>query len=193
MPNLFSQILETLNQYANLILVAITAVYAYMTFETVKIMRRQVTANIRISKVHIRVSAVVKRDGLKICAFKDLIKRPFGSLKEVVFVFKIFADFTNISSGSGAIDQPRLVIKFAGTEFHLDIHPTSERIGAGRRTIMFAGGAFEKIDLEYFSAYNEKFISELKKRSDKIEYYLRYRDNLGKKHMVQIDEVDGLK
>lgn len=193
MANTINEILEILNQYANLILVAITAAYAYMTYESVKIMRRQVTANIRVSKVHIRVSAVVKKDGLKISEFKDLIKRPFGSLKEVVFVFKVFADFINVSSGSGAIDQPKLIIKFAGADFNLEVRPTSERIGGGRRTNLFTGGAFEKIDQEYFVSYNEKLIAELKKHSDKIEYYLRYRDNFGKKHSVRIDEVEGLK
>jgi hypothetical protein len=188
-----NKILNSLNQYANLILVLITAVYAYMTFETVKIMRRQVTANIRISKVHIRVAAEGKKDSLKIMALKDLAKRPFGSLKEVVFVFKVFVDFMNISSGAGAIDQPKLVIRFAGSDFNHDIRPTSERIGEGRRTIQFSGGAFEKMDLEYFISYNEKFISELKKHWDKIEYFVRYKDNLGKKHLVRIDEIDGLK
>lgn len=193
MMKTIDEILEILNQYANLILVAVTIVYAFMTYETVKIMRRQVTANIRIAKVHVRVSAVVKKNDLKISALKDLIKRPFGSLKEAVFVFKVFTDFINVSSGSGAIDQPKLVIKFSGSDFNLEVRPTSERIGEGRRTITFSGGAFEKMDLEYFVAYSEKFISELKKRSDKIEYYLRYRDNSGKKHLVRIDEVEGLK
>lgn len=193
MMKTINEILEVLNRYANLILVIITAVYAYATFETVKIMRRQVTANIRIAKVHVRVSAVVKKNDLKISVLKDMIKRPFGSLKETVFVFKVFADFLNVSSGSGAIDQPKLIIKFSGSDFSLEVRPTSERIGEGRRTITFTGGAFEKLDLEYFAAYNEKFIAELKKHSDKIEYYLRYRDNFNKRHLVRIDEVDGLK
>jgi hypothetical protein len=193
MSGIINKILEVLNQNANLILVLITAVYAYLTYESVKIMRRQVTANIRISKVHVRVSAVAKKDSLKISALKELIKRPFGSLNEVVFVFKVFADFINVSSGSGAIDQPKLVIKFAGTDFNLEVRPTSERIGEGRRTILFTGGAFEKMDLEYFVSYNEKFIAELKKNSEKVEYYLLYRDNFGKKHLVRINEIDGLK
>jgi hypothetical protein len=193
MIEVINKILEGINQYANLLLTVITAVYAYMTFESVKIMRRQVTASIRISKVHIRVSAEGKKDGLKIDSFRDMARRPFGSLQETVFVFKVFIDFINISSGAGAIDQPKLIIRFAGSDFCMEVRPTSERIGDVRRTIQFSGGAFEKMDLDYFVSYNEKFISELKKRPDKIEYFLRYKDNSGKKHLVRINEIEGLK
>ena len=189
----FNQVVNWANHYANLVLVIATIIYAWLTFQTVKIMRRQVTANIRIAKVHVRVAAEVKKNGLKISALKDLIKRPFGSLKEVVFVFQVFVDFVNILSGPGAIDQPKLVIKFCNSDFYLVVRPTPERIGAGRRTIPLAGGAFEKVDLAYFISYNEKFIAELKKHWDKIEYFLKYRDNSGKKHLVRINEVDGLK
>jgi len=193
MPTLLNQVLEISNQYANLILVIITAVYAYATFETVKIMRRQVTANIRIAKIHLRVGAEGKRDGFKITAFKDLARRPYGSLKDLTFVFRMFADFVNISSGSGAIDQPKLVIRFQHSSFELEIRPTSERIGAARRTIVIPGGGFEKIDLDYFVAFDEKFLEQLKKNHEAIEYYVRYRDNSGRRHKVRINDIEGLK
>jgi hypothetical protein len=193
MNTVLKQILESSNQYANLILVIITAIYAYATFETVKIMRRQVTANIRIAKIHLRVMAEGKRDGFKICAFKDLARRPYASLKDVTFVFRMFADFVNISSGSGAIDQPKLVIKFQFSSFELEVRPTSERIGAARRTIIIPGGGFEKIDLDYFVAFNEKFLEQIKKNAAGIEYYVRYRDNSGTRHKIRINEIEGLK
>jgi hypothetical protein len=193
MINLLNQILEISNQYANLILVIITAVYAYATFETVKIMRRQVTANIRIAKIHLRVGAEGKRDGLKISTFKDLARRPYSSLKDVTFVFRMFVDFVNISSGSGAIDQPKLMIKFQHSNFELEVRPTSERIGAARRTIVIPGGGFEKFDLDYFVAFNDKFLEHLKIDPAGIEYYVRYRDNSGNRHKVRINEIDGLK
>lgn len=193
MHNMIKEILEISNQYANLILVFITAAYAYMTYESVKIMRRQVTAYIRIAKIHLRVGAEGKRDGFKISALKDFVRRPFGALKDVTFVFRMFADFVNISSGAGAIDQPKLIIKFQHSNFELEVRPTSERIGAARRTIVIPGGGFEKIDLDYFVAFNEKFLEQLKKDSEAIEYYVRYRDNSGRRHKVRINEVDGLK
>ncbi|MDD5527571.1 MAG: hypothetical protein PHO56_01170 [Patescibacteria group bacterium] len=188
-----NEILEILNQYANLILVVITAIYAYMTFVTVKIMRRQVTADIRVAKIHLRVSAEGKRDGFKISALKELIRRPYGSLKEITFVFRMFADFVNVSYGSGAIDQPKLLIKFQHSNFELEVRPTSERIGAARRTVIIPGGGFEKIDLDYFVAFNEKFLEQIKKNPNAIEYYVRYRDNSGRRHKVRIDDVDGLR
>lgn len=185
--------LKILNEYANLILVVITAVYAYLTYETVKIMRRQTTANIRVAKVHLRVAAAAKRDGFRPASFKDLIKRPYGSLKDVTFVFRMFVDFVNVSHGSGAVDQPKLLIKFSKSNYEIEVRPTSERIGAGRRTLIVPGGGFEKIDLDYFVAFNERFIEHLKKFSEEIQYFVLYRDNSGHKHAVRITEVDGLK
>ncbi|MDD4901921.1 MAG: hypothetical protein PHE24_02185 [Patescibacteria group bacterium] len=193
MLEVINKILESSNQYANLILVLITAVYAYMTYETVKIMRRQVTANIRIAKIHLRVSAEGKRDGFKISAFKDLARRPYGALKDVTFIFRMFADFVNISYGAGAVDQPKLLIKFDHSNFELEVRPTSERIGATRRTIVIPGNGFEKIDLDYFVSFNARFLEHLKRFPDGIEYYVRYRDNSGHRHKVRIDEIDGLK
>jgi hypothetical protein len=193
MEEMLNQFFAGVNQYANLVLVAATIVYACLTYETVKIMRRQVTANIRIAKVHLRVAAEGKRDGFKVLAFKDLAKRPYGSLKEITFVFRMFADFVNVSYGAGAIDQPKLLVKFNRCNYELEVRPTSERIGASRRTVIIPGGGFEKIDLDYFIAFNEKFLEQIKKNPAGIEYYVRYRDNSGKRHSVRIDEVDGLK
>jgi hypothetical protein len=193
MLDFFSQIVNAANQYANLILVITTIIYALLTYETVKIMRRQVTANIRIAKIHLRVSAEGKRDGFKISAFRDLARRPYGALKDVTFVFRMFADFVNVSYGAGAIDQPKLLIKFDRGNFELEVRPTSERIGAARRTVIIPGGGFEKIDLDYFVAFNEKFLEQIKKNPDEIEYYVRYRDNSGRRHKVRILDIDGLK
>ncbi len=185
--------IDKVNEYANLILVVITAVYAWFTYQSVSLMRRQVTANIRIAKVYLRVSVAAKRDNFRISSMKDLAKRPYSSLKDVTFVFRMFADFVNVSYGGGAVDQPKLLIKFSKSNFEMKVRPTSERIGAGRRTLVVSGGGFEKIDLDYFVAFNERFIEHLKKFSEAIEYYVVYRDNSGRSHQVRILEVDGLK
>ncbi|HTX86895.1 MAG TPA: hypothetical protein VMC41_02425, partial [Candidatus Nanoarchaeia archaeon] len=126
MFDFLNQIINLANQYANLILVITTVIYALLTYETVKIMRRQVTANIRIAKINLRVTAESGRGGFKITAFKDLIRRPYGALKDVTFVFHMFADFVNISYGAGAVDQPKLLIKFDHSNFELEVRPTSE-------------------------------------------------------------------
>jgi hypothetical protein len=185
--------IDKINEYANLILVVITAVYAWFTYQSVSLMRRQVTANIRIAKVYLRCSVAAKRDNIKISSLKDISKRPYSSLKDVTFVFRMFADFVNVSYGSGAVDQPKLLIKFPKSNFEMLIRPTSERIGVGRRTLVVPGGGFEKIDLDYFVAFNEKFIEHLKRLSGAIEYYVVYKDNSGRAHQVRITEVDGLK
>jgi hypothetical protein len=185
--------LKIINEYANLILVFITAIYAWFTYQSVNLMKRQVTANIRVSKVYLRVSVAAKRDNFRITSLKELSNRPYSSLKDVTFVFRMFVDFVNVSYGSGAVDQPNLLIKFPRSNFELKIRPTSERIGAGRRTLVVLGGGFEKMDMDYFIAFNERFIEHLKKFYGEIEYYVSYRDNSGKRHAVRINEIDGLK
>jgi hypothetical protein len=191
MWGMLKQFLDGVNQYANLILVAATIVYACLTYETVRLMRRQTTANVRIAKIHLRVG--VESKNFKFSALKDLIRRPYGSLKDTTFIFRMFADFVNISSGAGAIDQPKLVICFSGSSFELEVRPTAERISASRRTIVIPGNGFEKIDLDYFVAFNEKFLEHLKKNPEGVEYYVRYRDNSGRRHRVRINEIDGMK
>ncbi len=186
-------LLKTINEYSNLILVAITVVYAWLTYQTVGIMRRQVTANIRISKVYLRTSAAAKRDNFRVSSFRELSRRPYASLKDVTFVFRLFVDFVNVSYGAGAVDQPKLKIKFPKEKYELSIRPTSERIGSGRRTLVVPGGGFVKIDLDYFVAFDEEFIDKLKRTNEDIEYYVVYRDNSGQCHQVRITEVDGLK
>ncbi|HTW96342.1 MAG TPA: hypothetical protein VMD74_01630, partial [Candidatus Methylomirabilis sp.] len=122
MSDLFNNIISGVNQYANLVLVLATIIYAFLTYQTVKLMRRQVTSNIRVAKIHLRVGAEGKRDSnLKISSFKDLKRRPYGSLKDVTFVFHMFADFVNVSYGSGAIDQPKLLIKFPKSSYELEV------------------------------------------------------------------------
>lgn len=187
------RILEIANQYASLFSVTITLIYAWLTYQTVKLMRRQMTANIRIAKIHLRINAEGRKDGFKISALSDLAKRPYSSLKDLTFTFRMFVDFVNISSGAGAIDQPKLLIKFRSNKYELLVRPTSERIGDGRRTVLIAGNGFEKIDLDYFVAFDEEFLEHLKKFSAEIEYYICYRDNSGRRHRVMIHEVEGLK
>lgn len=187
------KILEFANQYANLFTLLITMIYAWLTYQTVKLMRRQTVSNIRVAKIHLRINAEGHKNGFKISSLDELAKRPFGSLKDLTFTFRMFVDFVNISSGAGAIDQPKLLIKFDHSKYELLVRPTSERMGAGRRTVLIAGNGFEKIDLDYFIAFDEKFLENLKKFSKEIEYYVCYRDNSGRRHRVRINEIEGLK
>ena len=64
--------LDVLTQYSNLFLVIATVIYAWLTYQTVRLLKRQVTADIRVSKVYIRVSTVAKRNDKKILALNYL-------------------------------------------------------------------------------------------------------------------------
>jgi len=128
---------------------------------------------------------------------KTLIKKFSSEANDIVLLFHVSVDFLNLSSGSGTIDQPKLVLKFKKDKFSHNVRPTEERIGGQRKTVCLAGGGFEKIDLEYFISYNnknnEKFFDQLKKYPDDLEYYISYNDNSGRKYLAKIDNVTGLK
>lgn len=188
--------MEFLDKYANLLLVIITAAYAFLTYRIVSIMRRQIMANIKIAKVSLRSHFSIGKEDFSDAYLRDLIKKLSEKTKNAVLLFHVSADFLNLSSGSGTIDQPKLILKFKGSKFSHKVRPTEERIGGERKTICLPGGGFEKIDLEYFCSYNKnnrKLFDQLKRHSNDLEYYISYNDNSGRKYLVKIDETSGLK
>lgn len=194
---ILNQIIEFLDKYASLLLVIITAVYAFLTYRIASIMRRQIIANIKIAKISLRSHFSMGKEDFSNAYLRDLVKKFSARAKDAVLFFHVSADFLNLSSGSGTIDQPKLILKFKGSKFSHKVRPTKERIGGERKTICLPGGGFEKIDLEYFCSYNNKSNKELfdrlKRYPDDLEYYISYNDNSGRKYLVKIDEISGLK
>src|SRR3989344_7589210 len=100
-----------INDNATLILVIITAVYAYFTYRMAKIMAKQVVADIQVSNIILGSNFI---EGW----FKErLEKQPQQIGKDSFFEFNLLFDVRNKSSGSGSIDKPILVLKFRNDGF----------------------------------------------------------------------------
>lgn len=192
MIDLLNQIIESLDKYANLILVIITAIYAFLTYKISGIMKKQIVASIKVSKVSLRIRLGLGKETYNNLPLKKLVKKIPSKPGETILFFHVSVNFLNLSSGSGTIDHPKLILKMKKNKFTHKVRPTDERIGKKRRTIFLPGGDFEKIDLEYFVAFNKKneeLFRKLKGHYDKFEFYISYNDNLCKKHLIKIENI----
>lgn len=185
-------VMDFLNDYATLILVIITGIYAYFTYKMAKIMSKQVIADIKIFN--------------KICVSGFLEKRTEQISKDSYFEFNLLFDIRNRSAGSGSIDKPILILKFNNDNFQYKILPvtknkewkkiddcTSEEniIDLGG-TIFLRGGESQKIELKY-TLYNfgDDLLKHIKENLSSLEYYIKFTDNIGKNYLLKIDNIKG--
>lgn len=185
-------ILQFLNDYTNLILVMITAVYAFLTYRMVTLTKRQIVANIRISKAVVKSGLLSKRNRRNKDIFlKEVVDKKISDFKNELLTFHVSIDIYNSSSGNGSIDQPKLLLKFSKNDFELELRNSNEEVGS-RETIYMRGGDFEKRDLDYFLPYNSRFLKILQQHPGQLEYYIKYKDNLNRQHIMKADKVEPL-
>lgn len=194
----------TINENATLILVIITAVYAYFTYRMAKIMSRQVIADIQVFNI------VLGSNFAEIWFKERLEKQPEQISKNSGFSFNLLFDVRNRSSGSGSIDKPTLVLKFTSDNFERHVLPktkdswnekleehsgmTSYRtvVNDLGGTIFLRGGESQKIELEYMLYdLDDKLIEHIKNNLSSLEYYLKFSDNLGKNYSIKIKDIKG--
>ena len=188
----FSPILNFLNKYVNLILVIITAIYAFLTYKMVSLMKQQIVANIHVSKAVVKSGFLARKNrNSKDILLKEIVDKNISSFKDELVTFRLSIDIYNSSSGSGSIDQPKLLLCFKKKKACVELKNINEQSGS-RETIFMQGGDLEKKDFEYFLAFNESFFKSLQKYPGKLEYYVKYKDNLNKKYLVKIDKVEPL-
>ncbi|MBD3247683.1 hypothetical protein GF382_00135 [Candidatus Falkowbacteria bacterium] len=182
-------ILNFLNEYANLILVIITAVYAFLTYRMVSLTKRQIVAHIRISKAVVRSGLLARRNrnGRDIM-LKEVVDKKLSVFKNEVVSFRVSLDIFNSSSGNGCIDQPKLLLRFRKSGFELELRNRNEEVGS-RETIFMRGGDLAKKDLDYFMPFNKEFYKNLQKHPGQLDYFIKYRDNLNKIHIVKADKI----
>jgi hypothetical protein len=192
------------NEYATIILVIITGVYAYFTYKMAKIMAKQVIADIQVTNV-------VLGSNFAENWFKErLEKQPEQISRNSGFSFNLLFDVRNQSSGSGSIDKAILVLRFTNDNFERDIPPKTkdswnekleEHSGMTTYrtivndlggTIFLRGGESQKIELEYM-LYDpdDNLIDHIKNNLGSLEYYLKFSDNLGKNYLIRIKDIKG--
>lgn len=183
---------ELLNNYATIILVVITGIYAYFTYQMSKLMAKQVIADIRITDKRL---------------FSDLVGQQGEITKNAYFKFNLFFNVRNGSSGSGSIDKPTLILKFKNDGFKYEVPPTTKSIKWHKRqagsyeiqeeditdlggTIFLRGGDSQKVELEYdLYDFSDKLLKHLTESLNYLEYCIKFSDNLGKEHRLIIPTV----
>jgi len=202
-------IIEFLNKYANLLLVGVTAVYAYLTYRMVKIAKTQVVADIKVSSIVVKSCFNRGKISGKDKIFIEEIKEK-ENLDDEYFRFIVLFDIVNKSSGNGSINVPSLVIKFSGSNFEYEIHPITKRIesiNTGNnfwsdeeitldKTIYLRGGEYKKPEVDYVisrrqkdSKYFKEFIRHIREDSGGFKYYIKFKDNLGKGNFLKAQKI----
>jgi len=191
-----------INDNATLILVIITAVYAYFTYRMAKIMAKQVVADIQVSNI------VLGSNFIESWFKERLEKQPQQIGTNSFFEFNLLFDVRNKSSGSGSIDKPILVLKFTNDGFECTVHPKTksyswhsvdgnlsvqeQEVTDFGGTIFLRGGESQKIELEYMlHNFDDKALKHVKENLSSLEYYLKFTDNLGKNYLMKINDIRG--
>lgn len=173
---------------STIILTIITLFYAIFTFKMVEIANKQITADINISNK-------ILESRFKNFNIKSL---DIHSVYDFRFDFDVF----NKSSGAGTIEKPILILKiddkkwlvnpvreeYTGSESHstgnlIDTHNFYKDLGG---TIYLKGGGFEKVKLEYRFNPDSDFVDSFQENQN-IEYLIEYKNNLGDKKLVKIN------
>jgi len=202
MLKIIKSAISIINDNATLILVIITAVYAYFTYRMAKIMAKQVVADIQVSNVILGSNFI---EGW----FKErLEKQPEQIGKDSFFEFNLLFDVRNKSSGSGSIDKPILVLKFTNDGFECTVHPKTksyswhsvdgnpnvreQEVTDFGGTIFLRGGESQKIELEYIlHDFDDEALKHVKENLSSLEYYLKFTDNLGENYLIKISDIRG--
>lgn len=191
-----------INENATLILVIITAVYAYFTYRMAKIMAKQVIADIQVS------NTVLGSNFAESWLKERLEKQPEQIGKDSFFEFSLLFDIRNKSSGNGSIDKPTLILKFTNDGFECAVLPKTksyswhsvdgnpnvqeQEVTDFGGTIFLRGGESQKIELEYMLHYfNDEVLKHIKENLNSLEYYLKFTDNLGKSYSLKINDIKG--
>jgi len=194
---LLKDMAKLLNNYATLILVVITALYAYFTYKMAKTMSRQVIADIQVSNI------VLGSYFLEKWFIKELEKSP-ETIIHSSFRFNLLFDARNKSSGSGSIDKPILILRFTNDNFEYSIFPTTKHTEWEKiddimskgittdfgGTIFLRGGESQKTELKYWlSDFGDDLTKHIKENFDSLEYYIKFNDNLGKEYLIKIEDI----
>ncbi len=195
--------MEFLNKYANLLLVIITSVYVYYTFKMSKAMSKQVISDIEVDNIIVG-SELDQRHVTQ--AVSNFIS---GTRRSLVYIkFKITFDVRNRSSANGSIDKPFLHLKFTNDNYQIIFKPVTKNEEWVREsssvssqivtdlggTIFLQGGASEKVELEYHEATNnEELLKHVNDNITSLEYYISYKNNLGKEFLLRVTNIKELR
>ncbi len=182
---------------ATIILVVITAFYAWFNFQMAIIMKDQIVADIKIESV--TLESQLETDWFQ----ERLRKWPENIDIHSSTDYRLYLYVSNRKSGNGSIMKPNLILRFGnnGKEFVAAPKTKSyeyqrESTGATRveardlgKALFLRGGESIGVELKYELKNSKQFIDCLIGHIDKLEYFIQYQDNLGKKFIATIKNV----
>lgn len=191
-----TNIFDTLNKYANLLLVIMTAIYAYFTYLMISTMKYQFTSDIKLGNK--KLGSYLMEDW-----FKERLKKHPDQLKNSVLRFKLCFDIFNKKPGNGSISKPTLIIKLSDgyktrleprtkehNEERIDENTTRSWEDDLGNTIFIRGGELLNIELEYEKyKLSEELIKHLVEFNENIEYTIEYLDNQGNKYNLKLNDI----
>jgi hypothetical protein len=180
------------------LLVIVTAFYASFTYRMQKIAKEQIVAKITVSDIVLKSSLETYK--------KNTNYYMKGIAGYDSFEFHLLFDISNRGLGNGSIEKPILILKIGSMK--RKINPRrKERTGAPYQegpitfheykdlggTIYLKGGGYEKIELEYQFIFDEEFVKSFKDNPTSLEYYIQYKNNLGKEHKRKDLEIKSIR
>jgi hypothetical protein len=190
------QVAGLLNEYANLLLAVITAIYAFFTYRMAKLMSQQTMAKIEVAKII--AGTPFLEDHFK-TALND------GRVAQYRHTFKIIVHLTNRGAGNGSIDKPSLVLHFLNGQRVITPPEIKEWpfVSGGLSplqaaflkpddlggTIFLPGGDRQRHELKYQVLLDESIAAALKKGADDVKYYAAFNDNLNRSYLTQITDI----
>lgn len=190
-----------INAITTIILVIITAIYAYFTYSMSKLMAAQVISDINVSNTILESPFLTESFLNKLTKHPEQINNQYR-----YYFFFLHFDVRNKSSGSGSIDKPTLILQFGNDNFSLEpltrfsrwektanstFRTVNKDLGG---TIFLRGGDSKKERIQYMlPKSNEDLWSHIRNEVKEAKYHVVFGDNLGKTYTSSIDEIVALK
>lgn len=182
---------------STVILVLITAFYAWATYRMMKIMKQQIVSDIFID------NAIVGSE-LAEEYMQEAVNKNNWENGTYYFQFTLVFFARNRSSGSGSLDKPSLVLHFQD-EFDKQLEPiikdkeweavnnntSIQRVTNLGGNIYLRGGETQRIEIEYTTHSDPNLLKHIKDNYNNMEYRIKYKDNFGKHYLRKINKVVG--
>lgn len=195
----FVSILYELNRNANLLLVVVTLVlvvitawYAYYTSQMAATMAKQVIAEIEVFDVAIVSPSLGE---IRECIARSISASPYEPCQ---MVLTVGLALRNKSCANGSIDKPVLKLSLSNTHGpELKIRPTTKELRYDNdsrdrvtidlgQTIQVSGGGMARVDIKYNVLLSEGLARRYHTSITDLRYFLEYTDNVGQSYQVPV-------
>jgi len=192
-------IFDGLEKHSTLILVIITAIYAYFTYRMTKIMHKQIAPDIKLRNIIIGSTFSEKW-------FLEKIKNDpqnIGYCK-----FKLYFKIFNQGGGGGSIEKPKIILKLSNINKEFVMLPRTKEVTIDKEesvvgiitynnkiidlggSIYLRGGELQREEIEYsFNDTTKEIFDIIKVKDNAVQYFIKYHDTFGKEYLIKVEKV----